>query len=594
MTSDARHPHRWGYADSQLELAGARTVRMNGNRYELCGHPMPHLIPFVEQMLGVPFDPAAKIPLVAPVVPPPRIAPALLAALERAIPADRRSTDAEARLFHSHGQLSVREIDLALYGGGLPRVVDIVVEPENEAEIDAVVAAAVAHGACLLPYGGGTNVSGALMCPQQDTRTMISIDMRRMRRVLSIDRANGCALVEAGITGGELEAALGAAGYTSGHEPDSLEFSTVGGWISTNASGMKKNRYGNIEDIVLEATLITPSGTIETHRRTARTSTGMQPLSLLFGSEGNLGIITRALIAIHPKPAARRYGSLVFRSFGDGIACLRALRAERVLPASIRLVNNREFRFGQALKPAAHGVKAIKAALQRFLLTRVLGFDPAALAACTIVMEGTAREVAEQERMLRLTAKRFGATWGGAENGRRGYTLTFAIGYLRDFMSEYGLIGESFETSAPWDRIESMCGAVEQALAAECARRGVIGAPYLSYRVTQTYHAGVCVYFTMGFSAHGLADPTTAFTEIEHVLRQVVIDHGGSLSHHHGVGKIRQSFLPQVHSPAALDLIRAAKRAVDPGNVFGIANGACLPRRSGEAKADGGGGGSSA
>jgi alkyldihydroxyacetonephosphate synthase len=93
--------------------------------------------------------------------------------------------------------------------------------------------------------------------------------------------------------------------------------------------------------------------------------------------------------------------------------------------------------------------------------------------------------------------------------------------------------------------------------------------------VTQTYHAGVCVYFTMGFSAHGLADTTTAFGEIEDALRQVVLDNGGSLSHHHGVGKIRQSFLPQVHSAAGLELVRAAKRAVDPGNVFGIGNGAC-------------------
>jgi alkyldihydroxyacetonephosphate synthase len=548
---------------------------MNGNRYVLSGHSLPHLIPFAEQMLGVPFDPASRIPIVPAAVPAPRLNAALMAALERILPADRRSTDPQIRLQHSHGQLSVREIDRALYGGGLPRVVDLVIEPGNEEEVRAIVSAAIAHDACLVPYGGGTNVSGALICPEDEARTMVSMNMRRMRRVLSIDRANGCALVEAGLTGGELEAALGAEGFTSGHVPDSLEFSTVGGWISTNASGMKKNRYGNIEDIVLEATLVTPSGTIETYRRTARTSTGMQTLSMLFGSEGNLGVITKALIAIHPKPEECRYGSLVFRSFGDGIACLRALRAERVLPASIRLVNNREFRFGQALKPASHGVTAMKDKLQRTLMTRLLGFDLSSLAACTIVMEGTRREVAEQEREIRRIAKQFRALWGGAENGRRGYTLTFAIGYLRDFMSEYGLIGESFETSVPWDRIEGMCAAVEQALNDECAARGVIGMPYLSYRVTQTYHAGACVYFTMGFSAHGLANPTIAFEEIEHALRQVVLDNGGSLSHHHGVGKIRQAFLPQVHSPAGLELLRATKRAVDPGNVFGIANGAC-------------------
>lgn len=575
MRSDARHPHRWGYVDSQLELQDPRTVRMNGDRYVLSGQSMPHLIPFVEQMLGVPFDPAMRIPVVPAHVPPPRSNSALMAALEQTLPPARRSTDPEVRLIHSHGSTSVREIDRAMYGGGLPRVVDLVVEPESEAEVQAIVNAAIAHDACLVPYGGGTNVSGALLCPEEEARAIVSMDMRRMNRILSIDRGNNCALVEAGITGAALEAALGAAGYTAGHVPDSLEFSTVGGWISTNASGMKKNRYGNIEDVVLEATLVTPTGTIETHHRTSRTSTGMQPLSLLFGSEGNLGVITRALIAIHPTPEECRYGSLLFRSFGDGIACLQALRAERVLPASIRLVNNREFRFGQALKPAAHGVRTLKDRLQRTLIMRVFGFDPAAMAACTIVMEGTRREVAEQERAVRRIATRFRAVWGGAENGRRGYTLTFAIGYLRDFLSEYGLVGESFETSVPWDRIETMCTAVERALAAECAARGVIGTPFLSYRLTQTYHAGVCVYFTMGFPARGLSDPAVAFAEIEHALRQVVLDHGGSLSHHHGVGKIRQSFLPQVHSAAGLELIRAAKRAVDPSNVFGIANGAC-------------------
>ena len=160
QTSDVRHPHRWGYADSQLELDGPRSVRMNGNRYVLSGQSMPHLIPFVEQMLGIPFDPASKIPVVAPHVPPPRLNSALMTALEHVLPADRRSTDPPIRLQHSHGQLSVREIDRVLYGGGLPRLVDLVVEPESEEEVQGIVSAAIAHGACLVPYGGGTNVSG--------------------------------------------------------------------------------------------------------------------------------------------------------------------------------------------------------------------------------------------------------------------------------------------------------------------------------------------------------------------------------------------------------------------------------------------------
>ncbi|GMV05615.1 MAG: dehydrogenase [Gemmatimonadota bacterium] len=575
MADDARHPHRWGFADTRLVLDASGAVRMTGGRYPLAAHAMPYLVPHVEETLGVRLDPAEVLPDVAPSVPPSRMPPALAAALEALIPAGRRSTDAGVRLVHSHGQLSVGEVDRALYGGSFARVADLVVEPVSEDEVRAIIAVAVEHGACVVPYGGGTNVSGALTCPEGETRPIVSLDMRRMRRVLTLDLANRRALVEAGITGLELEAELGAVGWTSGHTPDSQEFSTLGGWISTNASGMKKYRYGNIEDMVLEATLITPAGTVETHRPAARTSTGMQSLSLLFGSEGNLGVITKALIAIHPKPEVCRYDSVVFRTFDDGVAFLKALRETGVLPASIRLVSNSEFHFGQALRPASRGVRAWKDALQRRFLTGVLGFDTSVLAACTVVMEGTKEEVALQQRTLRRLARRFRAVRAGAENGRRGYSLTFAIAYLRDFLSQFGVMGESFETSVPWDRIQDVCAATRDALARECAARGVAGRPYLSYRVTQTYHTGVCVYFTMAFSGKGLADPGGVFHDVEGALRQVILDHGGSLSHHHGVGKLRSRFLDQVHTPAGLDLIRGAKRAVDPGNVFGIGNGAC-------------------
>lgn len=298
-------------------------------------------------------------------------------------------------------------------------------------------------------------------------------------------------------------------------------------------------------------------------------------MALLFGSEGNLGVITKALIAIHPLPEESRYGSIVFRSCADGVSFLKAVRAAGALPASLRLVNNREFRFGQALRPATQGLKTWVHTLQRRWLFDVRGFDPASIAACTIAMEGRSVDMMWQETELRRLARRFGGLWAGAENGRRGYSLTFAIAYLRDFFSQFGVAAESFETSVAWDRIEGVCAAVEHTLAEECAARSVPGRPYLSCRVTQTYHTGVCVYFTLAFSTRGLASTDCVFHDIEQRLRQVILDHGGSLSHHHGVGKIRQRFLPQVHSEAALGVIRSAKDALDPGNVLGIANGAC-------------------
>ena len=469
--------------------------------------------------------------------------------------------------------MSVDEVYQVLYGTSVKRVVDLVLYPEKEEEIGTLIQLADEKSVCLMPYGGGTNVSGALSCPEVEDRMIVSVDMRRMNRILWIDEENFQACVEAGITGKQMEKELDAKGYTSGHDPDSIEFSTLGGWISTNASGMKKNRYGNIEDIVLEATLITPTGNVETLAVTPRNSIGSQPRSLLFGSEGNFGIITKAVIKIHPRPRVRKYGLLVFPAFESGVSFLKELRTEGILPASIRLVSNNELRFGQALKPKPTFVKGIVNGLQRFFLLRILGFDPKRMVACTILMEGSKGEVRQQKRSIFKLAKRHTGKSGGAANGKRGYTLTFGIAYIRDFCNECHVLGETFETSVPWNKIHHVCQAVERGLVQQAKTKGVPGKPYLAYRVTQTYHTGVCIYFTMGFYGKGLENPTQVFHEIESHLRQIILDNGGSLSHHHGVGKVRQPFLSQVHSENSINVLRQSKKAMDPNNTFGIRNG---------------------
>ena len=570
-----RFAHKWGYADTRFEFDGPRSVRVTGDRYQISGYSMPYLLPFIESVIQVPLTQDDTIEEhVVYELPDPVDNPGFLDALRSAWSEDQVSTSSKERLTHSHGQLSVDEIYRILTGGSLRRPVDLVVFPENEEEVRALIDLAGTHDVCLVPFGGGTNVSGALLCPEDESRMIVSVDMRRMDRILSIDKENNLATVEAGISGKRLELELAKQGLTTGHDPDSIEFSTLGGWISTNASGMKKNRYGNIEDIVLEATLITPTGTIETHAVTPRNSTGVQPRYLLFGSEGNLGIITKAVLKVHRTPAERAYGSLIFPTFEKGVAYLKELRQTGVMPASIRLVNNVEFRLGQALKPKATGWKAVESRIQKFVLFKVKGFDLAQVAACTILMEGSADEVRQQKRTVFGLAKRHGGISGGAANGRRGYALTFGIGYIRDFVSQFNIVGETFETSVSWNRIHDVCKGVTDELARQLARHKVRGSPYLSYRVTQTYHTGVCIYFTLGFSGNGLERPDLVFDEVEQALRQKILDIGGSLSHHHGIGKIRQRFLPQIQSEASIRVLRETKKAIDPNNTFGIRNGA--------------------
>ena len=570
-----RYPHKWGYVDTRFEWDDDRTVRVTGTRYPLCGYRMPGFIPFVEEILDLSITPdMAGKEMTHADLPEAKITAGFLEGVQKALSGDQISVEDGDRLVHSHGQLSVDEIYSVLYERPPERLVDVVLYPQSEKDVCAIIELANKHDVVLVPYGGGTNVSGALAIPVEEQRMVASVDMRRMNRIAWLDEENFLACVEAGISGKQLENALDAKGYTSGHEPDSLEFSTLGGWIATNASGMKKNRYGNIEDIVLEATLVTPTGEVETRQATPRNSVGVPPRAFLFGSEGNFGIITKAVIKVYKKPEVQQFGSLVFPSFEKGVAFLKALRQTGQVPASIRLVNNNEFRFGKALKPEPTFGKALEQKLQRFFLFSVKGFDIKKMVACTIVMEGARQEVRQQAKTIFSLAKTFGGMSGGASNGKRGYMLTFGIAYIRDFFNQFHILGETFETSVPWTKIHAITQVVEKTLIDACKQHGVQGRPYLAYRVTQTYHTGVCIYFKMGFAGWGLSNPGKVYHEIEHALRQVILDNGGSLSHHHGVGKIRRGFLPQIQSEASLEVLRKAKEAMDPNNIFAVGNGA--------------------
>ncbi len=159
------------------------------------------------------------------------------------------------------------------------------------------------------------------------------------------------ACIEAGAVGRHIEEQLGAHGFTLGHEPDSVEFSTLGGWIATHCSGMKKNRYGNIEDLVLDVDVVTARGPVSRPAVAPRESVGVDARRWIFGSEGTLGIITRAVVKIFPLPEVTRYDSLIFPSFEAGVGFLYDLTREATPPASVRLVDNLQFQLSMTLKP---------------------------------------------------------------------------------------------------------------------------------------------------------------------------------------------------------------------------------------------------
>ena len=364
--------HKWGYKDSGFVLNEDRSVTMFGNRYELCGTPMPNLIPYVEEVLGFKVDPNDVLPEVQDKpISEPNINESFLQAVKSSFESDRFSIANDDRLIHSHGQTTSEEVYKVLYDK-IDKSVDMVFYPESEDEVQSVITLASEHNICIVPFGGGTSVSSALKLPESETRMIVAVDMRRMDKIEWVSQENRRASVQAGITGTQLEDELAKQGYMVGHEPDSVELSTLGGWIATHASGMKKNRYGNIEDIVEDFTLLTPSGVIEQKSPIVRASIGMRPELLMYGNEGNLGIITKATVKIRKLPELKKYGSAVFPNWECGVNFLHDLSQTNYIPASARLVDNIQFRFGQALKPKTTGLSQIIDDIKKFFVLNII------------------------------------------------------------------------------------------------------------------------------------------------------------------------------------------------------------------------------
>jgi alkyldihydroxyacetonephosphate synthase len=279
----------WGFRDSRFLVNTDGNVEFSGARYAIAGQELSELLPWMARTLSVDLDPADRFEA-APTRParPSRATPELCGALAAALSEERvvLADERRQRCGHGHTQDEV----FALRTGGLDYIPDVVVEPVSRSEIAAVLRVASATGSCVVPYGGGTNVTLALRPPAAEERTIIALDLRRMNRIRWIDPRNRLACIEAGAVGRQLAASLAGYGLTLGHEPDSIEFSTLGGWIATGASGMKKNRYGNIEDIVLDVEAVTPGGVLRRSGAAPRESVGTDPADWLFGSEGSLGV----------------------------------------------------------------------------------------------------------------------------------------------------------------------------------------------------------------------------------------------------------------------------------------------------------------
>ena len=520
----------------------------------------PDLAPFIRKHLGVDVERVTgrAVAFGDVEVADPHLPDDLRAELEAAV--GHVSTDPLDRVVHARGKC-LRDL-VRHRSGDVGRVPDAVVRPGSEADVEALMRAALKLDCVLIPFGGGTNISGSLEPPEDDGRAIVSIDMARMSRVLEIDEASGLARVQAGVFGPDLEEQLGARGWTAGHFPDSFSHSTLGGWIATRSSGMQSDKYGDIADLTRAVRVVTPAGILAT-RPIPAASTGPDVRQMVLGSEGRLGIITEATIHVHRIPAERVILGYLFPDWPRALMAMRELAAGDAAPSVTRVSDAPETKFSFATKKTPTVLDRAKSKALMTFLERRNGYDLDQLCLSFLGFEGSERHVKRQRRLVGKVVARHGGLCIGRSPGELYDQKKFDTPYIRDYLLDRGALADVSETSAPWSLLPTVYDDVMAAARGAFARLGVNG--YIMCHLSHSYHAGACLYFTFAIKPSGLREPLEEYDVVKSAIQQAFIDAGATLSHHHAVGTEHARWLEEDISAAGVEMVRALLEGIDPG-----------------------------
>jgi alkyldihydroxyacetonephosphate synthase len=522
----------------------------------------PALAPFIKLHLGLDIEAETSRPVAFDDlrIPDSSVEPSLRSALEGAVGSERVSTDPLDRVVHARGKC-LRDL-VRHRRGELGRVPDVVVRPNDEEEVAAVLRVALDADAVLIPFGGGTNISGSLEAPESETRTVISVDTGLMDRVLEIDEESRLARVQAGVLGPRLEEQLNARGWTVGHFPDSFTHSTLGGWIATRSSGMQSDKYGDVADLTRAVRVVTPSGILAT-RPVPHTSTGPSVREMVLGSEGRLGIITEATVHVHRVPERRTILGYLFPSWPEALAAMREIAESEASPSVTRVSDAAETRFSFATRKEPSLLDRLKSKALQTYLERRRNFDLEAMCLSFIGYEGTKDHVAAQRKLVGKIVSRHGGLSVGSGPGELYDQKKFDTPYIRDYLLDRGAPGDVSETSAPWSGLSTLYDNVTEAAQRAFDELGVRG--YLMCHLSHSYHAGACLYFTFAFKPSGRREVLEEYDVVKDAIQQTFVDSGATLSHHHAVGTEHAKWLDQDISGPGVAMLRSLFDGVDPG-----------------------------
>jgi alkyldihydroxyacetonephosphate synthase len=525
----------------------------------------PGFRPFVINAidLDVSATPVAPMSLEDLPIPAPMISGELLAELRDAVGSDNAVQDDLDRIVHTYGK-SARDL-LRIRAGDIPRVPDVVVYPGDEAEVQLLVDRAVAADAVLIPYGGGSNISGSLHAPADETRPVISVDLGRLNQLIDIDEDSGLARIQAGAQGPDLEEQLGARGWTLGHFPDSFTHSTLGGWVATRSSGMQSDKYGDISDIARGMRVVMPGKVLQI-RPLPHTSTGPSVREMVLGSEGRLGVITEVTVQVHRIPEVRLILGYLFPSWEASLAAMHDISTSDAHPSITRVSDAKETAFSFATRKKSSRISIsslISKGLMKVLQRRGWRLDEVCLS--FIGYEGGKAHVSRQKAIVKDIVGRHGGIGVGKGPGELYDQKKFDTPYIRDFLLDRGAIGDVSDTAAPWSKLLPLYTNVLAAAEKVYAHLGVAG--WIMCHLSHSYHSGACLYFTFAFRHDGV-DPLAQYEPLKNAIQQAFVDSGGTLSHHHAVGTEHAAWLELDISAPGVHMIDGLFTAMDPGRNF--------------------------
>jgi alkyldihydroxyacetonephosphate synthase len=447
-------------------------------------------------------------------------------ALGRELGTDRVSDDAASLDAHKKDYWVLAH--LRARQGKLPGPA-CVVTPHSTDEVAKAVRVAQQHGVPIVPFGAGSGVVGGATPPANT----VVIDTRRMNRILELNESALWVRVQAGTMGHTYDDAMRAKGYTSGHYPQSIALSTVGGWVATRAAGQFSTKYGNIEDILLALEVVLPSGHVARTKNVPRAAAGPSLREVFLGSEGTLGILTEVTLKVHPLPERRELSTFAFATMQEGLEAIRRVTRVGWRPAVVRLYD--------ALESARH-FAAVGAPGDKCLLL--------------VVNEGPASLVEVERKACADAAAAAGGSAADTKPVEHWLSHRNEVPSW-DFFFEREIVVDTIEIAADWDKVGALYDAVVAGL------NGVPGMLAASAHSSHSYASGTNLYISFAVKPPDFANAERSYLDAWGAVMRATLERGGTIAHHHGIGRLRAPWLAE-ELGSSYPILQDLKRALDP------------------------------